>query len=1644
LAETHQRINKSFMDYLPPDFPKHLVQDPVDLSKISWFCRRYTSDYYAEYKFGHFLLAAYASVPALLTPDLLYRVWMNFNHYQWGSQSQNIHRVAVSDVLLSPLCREVGYELYEMPDSIRFALRFWLDTAGQDADWQSRQIVNALSIAAFTEEYHLTDNKGTRRWGKSYENRQRIEAISVRNPAEAQSMLLNNLNTAQKSDKKIEVFRVLDLMTRQRNLHTTLQTKDSANAPGFTTDEFQHNALLADVWKAVLQEDTDMLEQLIADYPVLRDYLFKEKPADGQSFEVKVPDALVQKVEKMAPPTLYAFIVGAWDYQGDIPKLKGPENDCADMLAFLEQIAPQLPGGYQLKITDLSGEKATIAGVRAAIENMVYPPTAAPDTEYSNIGQSSYSNTGDSYSNTGDSYSTTGEHQATQGNIPPDPVLPPALQDGDSLFFYFAGLDIGSAEGRVFLLHDAVLTENSGTGLPQKFIEDTWFPLVEKHKIHVFTLYDSCYKVNETQQKGLLQGQLRTRFTAMKGTWVVLNAADLQENSFEMVLEGKNRGIFTHNFIQTAGKSLLADYNSLMTTIQPLIMERKQQQHPFLEAFPQQAEYLRLFTGKTGEHIYPVEYDPELQQWTLRAGSKEGITPSVGLIPTLIRLQNGQECKIAEVWESYSAVDMGTESDFSKKYTAIVLQKAPERVQIADMGAATALRSAIDSLKSSTAHFAYFQWSNQPETAALWMAETDRAYYLSQQMPGQDNGLNACFPPESDPQVFNLGLAFYSRFVYLKKLVVLPRNDLKKYVQIDLKKVRGASFNLSAEKREQLGGTAVKELNFNLLVDADPAFRCTLILDDYNFRKQNLYIYPFYFAANTGTITALPEKIWERKVQSRGMVAAGDDIELAYDLPDSTQQPATYQQNKAPVALHRYTKVIPVYNDPQRAKENQRTEVTDAFLVFISDRAQPHLREMAQSEYAVNPVAADQANLHFKLNELEVLHIPVKIRGLQQEGTAAAAEATATTQAATAPPDETLATPRTRDAMEVYLATVEAMIGNADTGAALEALNRLENDYQMGMRNDIALLSAKYKRGENEYRKGLLAAQDYQRINNQAAFALREMLKTIPQKIEQSAQVQGFSTKNDVKVNENSGNGVVKINWLEKGLQAAKAVCRIVDTNGTPVGTGFLIAGDYLMTTSHIIKSPEEAGKLRAECSLEFGLNKMWREVVQYEFVTSDMIGMPGQELGATRIKIKDRTDKPLSTWGYLEVNQESIPAKGAALAIIHYPGGAVKTLTGADKIAAIESPYLYYTAETAGGSGGAPVFDENWKVIALHLGNKDMEIEGSMQRMKHGMLMQDIFQKINGQKTAANTPKRKTFLLSVGINQYNSELLRAEVPALKGSVSDAQKMHEWFSAHPGVELVSTVLLDAEATKANMVKAFEAHLGKAEKNDLVLFYFSGLGAVEQADPEVWREESDGQIESLACYGADTKSGTFLLADKEMRYLLRQLSEKTQADIVTIFDSCSYPGSKTREETRVKKAPSKALQKKQAAAATPEGTMKCVDTVFPRRAWDDFIFSRFFTRDDFRKRSLEEIMPPGRYLHFSACQSGEAAVETDGQGVFTTHLLEVLTQSKGQLTYSDLYSRLQARMGEQSAQHPGLFVSGDKEVMEGKMLLVARE
>jgi Caspase domain len=280
--------------------------------------------------------------------------------------------------------------------------------------------------------------------------------------------------------------------------------------------------------------------------------------------------------------------------------------------------------------------------------------------------------------------------------------------------------------------------------------------------------------------------------------------------------------------------------------------------------------------------------------------------------------------------------------------------------------------------------------------------------------------------------------------------------------------------------------------------------------------------------------------------------------------------------------------------------------------------------------------------------------------------------------------------------------------------------------------------------------------------------------------------------------------------------------------------------------------------------------------------------------------------------------------------------------------------------------------------------------------------------------------PRSRLYALLVAINNY-----KPPVPALRGCINDLQKVASYLEKESrDFEVHVHKLIDSEATKDNIVKAFTTHFEAANSDDVVLFYFSGHGTQEEADPVFWPVEEDHKLESLVCYDSYTLSpeqATFrLLADKELRFMISNLA-KNGAHILMIFDCC-HSGGNTKngfvggDDVR-------------------ERRFICRDRLsqaFPVRAWKDFIFSESVSLDEVRNSSITQYLTEGKHIQLAACQHDESAFEVGGEGIFTKNLLEILTRCEGSVTYYDLQSRIQNYIRYQFKQTPKAYVSGDDE------------
>ena len=277
-----------------------------------------------------------------------------------------------------------------------------------------------------------------------------------------------------------------------------------------------------------------------------------------------------------------------------------------------------------------------------------------------------------------------------------------------------------------------------------------------------------------------------------------------------------------------------------------------------------------------------------------------------------------------------------------------------------------------------------------------------------------------------------------------------------------------------------------------------------------------------------------------------------------------------------------------------------------------------------------------------------------------------------------------------------------------------------------------------------------------------------------------------------------------------------------------------------------------------------------------------------------------------------------------------------------------------------------------------------------------------------------------KLFALLIGIDTYQKP-----ITPLNGCVNDVQKIEALLEQQKtSFEVHSKTLINEQALKTAIVAQFRTHLGNAKEGDTVLFYYSGHGTQEEANPVFWHGNPDKKLESLVCYDGvvviDGKPETNLLADKELRFLIEELAQKNP-HIISIFDCC-HSGTNTRNSSFTA-SDKNVLERK--AVNTERLSM-----AFPERPWSHFIFSKTISESDVREKGVTSLFKEGKHIQMAACQNDESAFEVAGEGVFTKNLVDVLQRCNGNISYHRLQSTIQSYLRHQFKQTPKIYVTGN--------------
>ncbi len=262
-----------------------------------------------------------------------------------------------------------------------------------------------------------------------------------------------------------------------------------------------------------------------------------------------------------------------------------------------------------------------------------------------------------------------------------------------------------------------------------------------------------------------------------------------------------------------------------------------------------------------------------------------------------------------------------------------------------------------------------------------------------------------------------------------------------------------------------------------------------------------------------------------------------------------------------------------------------------------------------------------------------------------------------------------------------------------------------------------------------------------------------------------------------------------------------------------------------------------------------------------------------------------------------------------------------------------------------------------------------------------------------------------------IGINEY-------ELSPLQQCVNDVHKIEGYLNSLPKGHTTISIkkLTNKDASKINIVKAITSISDTATDDDVVLLYYSGHGAQEEASGR-FSDAYTGLIECLVCYHEqNSEDEDYLLANKEIRYLFSKF--KHHPHLVSVFDCC-HSGDIVRAVNDT----------------NDDSRQRKMSKVFPARAYENFVFSKEIDEDSISSQRLASILSYKNSVNISACQSSESSWEDSNGGVFTRYLLQLLNAKDSKINYLDIakWAKISLKDVTNKKQTPTISVQGEGKI-----------
>jgi endonuclease G len=179
-------------------------------------------------------------------------------------------------------------------------------------------------------------------------------------------------------------------------------------------------------------------------------------------------------------------------------------------------------------------------------------------------------------------------------------------------------------------------------------------------------------------------------------------------------------------------------------------------------------------------------------------------------------------------------------------------------------------------------------------------------------------------------------------------------------------------------------------------------------------------------------------------------------------------------------------------------------------------------------------------------------------------------------------------------------------------------------------------------------------------------------------------------------------------NFLTVGSRTADAVCRVATSTSAgerSLGTGFAVEKGLILTNNHVLPSKTAA----ARGQVEFGY---WSDATgthQNRIALSldpDRLFLTDLQLDFTLVALEARAIETIyKVFGSIEILPRTGKVLiGEAVNIVQHGEGGPQSVSLRDNLVVdVFDDWVHYTSDTAEGTSGAPVLNDQWQLAALH-----------------------------------------------------------------------------------------------------------------------------------------------------------------------------------------------------------------------------------------------------------------------------------------------------------------------------------------------------